>query len=355
MMSARNEQNLISPAAADALIAARDGDMALLYLYLCRTGSADLQAARLALMMPSSRMEEAVERLEMCGLLPPGAGTVSAGAAGSGPAFSEPTLPALPNPAAEHASASNAAPAAESWRPEEPAPVRKGPLHPSDDLPAYTTKDVADRTSDPGFSAILEEARRIVGRHLSSQDMIRLLGIYDHFDLPAEVVMELMHYVAEVFRDKYGTGRLPSVGAFEREARGWVRMNITDLDAAEAFMRSRRDSRDIEEQIKEVIEAKGRDFTDTERRYVNEWLENHYRPDVLAYAYDKTVTNTGGRKLAYMNRILLNWKDKGLHTLQEIQQAEKPPSRAPSRGSQGQHASKPTESPSAVRSIVDKI
>ena len=359
MMSAKPEQNLISADAADALIAARDGDMALLYLYLCRTGSSDMQSARLALMMPSPRMEEAVERLEMCGLLPLAKNPAAIDASA---VFPPAAAAALQSDSREEktpvfsAVSPSAIPAGSgnSLQKEE-APTNVNLLHPSDDLPAYTTKDVADRTSDPGFSAILEEARRIVGRHLSSQDMIRLLGIYDHFDLPAEVVMELMHYVAEVYRDRYGTGRLPSIGAFEREARGWVRMNITDLDAAEAFIRSRRDRHGLEEEIKEILQIKGRDFTDTERRYVNAWLEDHYQMDVLAYAYDKTATNTGKFSPAYMNRILLNWKDKGLHTLKEIQQAETPLSKAPSRTGPGSRVSKPTENPMNIRSLVDKI
>ena len=342
-MRAQSEQNLITPAAADALLAARDGDMALLYLYFCRTGSYDLKAAGLALMMPSQRLKEAAERLEMCGLLH--------GESSTGETVLPPAVQA-PDPASGK---SVSAAVQNTDAPLSNTAVPSGPSHPSGDLPSYTTKDVADRTADPGFSAIVDEARRIVGRNLSSQDLVRLLGIYDYFDLPAEVMMEMMHYVAEVYREKYGTGRLPSVGAFEREARGWVRMNITDLDAAEAFLRSRRDRRGTEEEIKEILQVKGRDFTDTERRYVDEWVENRYRMDVLAYAYDKTVTNTRRFSPAYMNRILLNWKEKGLLTRQEILQSEKSAYRASAAKGPAKLPTQPTGNPAEIRVVVDQI
>jgi DnaD/phage-associated family protein len=317
-----SEKNLISPRAADLIIGLRDGDAALLYLYLCRRGMEDRDHIAHELYLPKQRLSEAIERLEMLGLLPLTEQTpVSAERAASpAPAGEAPSLPERP------------------------------------DLPDYTAEDVRVRKeSDSAFSALISEAQLIMGRPLSTPDLIKLLGIYDHLDLPPEVVMELMNFVAELYRWKYGERRRPSARAFEAEARLWAERGITDFDSAERYIRAARERRSLEGDIKASMKIVDRDFTDTERRYVEQWLTWGFSPDAIALSYDKTVTNTGGRKLAYMNRILLNWKEKGLHTLQEIQQAEKPPSRAPSRGSQGQHASKPTESPSAVRSIVDKI
>ena len=80
----------------------------------------------------------------------------------------------------------------------------------------------------------------------------------------------------------------------------------------------------METPIKEALGISGRDFTDTERRYLRVWLDCGFGPDAIHLAYDKTVTNTRKFSAAYMNRILMNWHEKGLHTLSEIQEKDRP-------------------------------
>ena len=46
--------------------------------------------------------------------------------------------------------------------------------------------------------------------------------------------------------------------------------------------------------------------------------------DAIAIAFDRTVTQTNGLKWPYMNRIVQNWHEKGLHTPEEIESGDKP-------------------------------
>ena len=280
------EQNIISPQAADLLIRLHDGNMTLLYLYLCRTGCTDRTQAARDLNFTARQVSEAYERLEMHKLLP----------------------------------LSDADPQRETV--EKPVFVSSDPGN-IPETPEYTAGDVAGReNSDPAFAALLQEAKLIIGRLLSTQDMIKLLGIYDHIDLPAEVVMELMHYVADIYREKYGESRRPSVRAFEKEAYFWVERGITDFASAEQFIRTSREKRSLLGQIKEVMDIHEREFSATEEKTVRSWIDMGFDADVIAIAYDRTVTNTGKRSLPYMNKILQDWHSKGLHSRQEIQKKD---------------------------------
>ncbi|MCR5089402.1 MAG: DnaD domain protein [Oscillospiraceae bacterium] len=311
----KQENNcIVSPRAADILIARQDGDMALLYLYLCRTGCHDRERAGRELFLPRQRLNEAYERLEMCGLLPPAAQVSAA----------------------------------------EPVQTQISPAVPAgDELPAsYTAEDIKGRAEhDSAFSALIAEAALIIGRPLSTPDLIKLLGIYDHYDLPAEVIMELMNHVAEDYREKYGESRRPSAHAFEREARIWVERGITDFDAAEQFISRQRERRGIEAQVREAMGIPDRDFTDTEKRKVSKWLDWGFGPDAIALAYDKTVTNTHKISLAYMDRILTSWHEKGLHSLKEIQEKDRPASI--SSGRNGRITA--SVDPGKLQDIVDRI
>ena len=289
-----DRKNLISPRAADLIIGLRDGDAALLYLYLCRRGMGDRDQVSRDLYMPRQRLSEALERLEMLGLYP----------------LTEP-LPA------ENTSASSGS-ASEMSENAAPVPGLA-------ELPSYTAADVRSRKeSDSAFSALVNEAQLIMGRPLSTPDLIKLLGIYDHLDLPAEVMMELMNFVAELYRWKYGERRRPSARAFELEARSWIERGITDFESAEQYIKSARERRSQEGAIKAAMKIEDRDFTDTERRYVDQWLDWGFGADAIAVAYDKTVTNTRKFSPAYMNKILMSWNEKGIHTPDEIREKDRP-------------------------------
>ena len=310
-----DEKKLISPRAADLIIGLRDGDAALLYLYLCRRGMEDRDRIARELYLPKQRLSEAMERLEMLGLLP----------------LAE-SVPVSPESAVS---------------PEPPAKAPSLPGRP--DLPDYTAEEVRSRKeNDSAFSALISEAQLIMGRPLSTPDLIKLLGIYDHLDLPPEVVMELMNFVAELYRWKYGERRRPSARAFELEARVWAERGITDFDSAERYIRLARERRSQEGDIKASMKIVDRDFTDTERRYVEQWLNWGFSADAIALAYDKTVTNTRKFSPAYMNKILMSWNEKGLHSLAEIQEKDRS---VRSRSSSGSEP-RPAES---LGSLWDKV
>ena len=160
--------------------------------------------------------------------------------------------------------------------------------------------------------------------------------------------MELMNFVAELYRWKYGERRRPSARAFELEARVWVERGITDFESAERYIRLARERRSQEGDIKASMKIVDRDFTDSERRYVEQWLNWGFSPDAIALAYDKTVTNTRKFSPAYMNKILMSWNEKGLHSLAEIQEKDRS---ARSRSSSGSEP-RPAES---LGSLWDKV
>lgn len=295
-MNTSRTENIITPRAADLLISLRDGDAALLYLFFCRHGFHDRERARNELVMPEERFRYACERLEMKGLLP---------------------HPETPEAASEARIGNKECSSGNSSRQAPDSFVA--------DSPAYSTEDVSSRANvDEDFAAVLNEASLLLGRPLSSPDLIKMLGIYDHFGLPAEVMMELMHYVADDYRLRYQERRRPTVGAFEREARKWVEQNVQDFEAAERYIQKQRERRSLDGALKEALQIKDRDFTVTEQSLITQWLDWGFQPDAIAIAYDITVTRNRKFNPGYMNGILQNWHLHGLHTVQEIREKDRP-------------------------------
>ncbi|MGN1001298.1 MAG: DnaD domain protein [Oscillospiraceae bacterium] len=263
-----NEKILALKAAdADKLLACADGDCALLYLHILRTGAFSLTAACRDLKRPESQIALAADTLRRLGLLE---------------------------------------------KPE--APLR------SEELPEYTAGDIVSRVrSDAAFEGVVREAERALGKVLSSSDLKILFGIYDHLGLPAEVIYLLLNHVIESYQAQNGQGRMPTMRAVEKEAWFWSDREILTLDAAEEHIRREKEKKELVTQVKELLQIRGRALTAGEKKYIDSWLDMGFSPDALAIAYDRTVLGTGKLAWKYMDKIVRSWNEKKLYTPEAIE------------------------------------
>lgn len=257
--------------AADRLIAAHDGDVALLYLYIARTGALDAERAAGALCRTAREIDAAAEKLRRMGLLD--------------------SLPAPVSPQ----------------------------LVPEDTLPEYRAEDlIRFAAEDPKLEAIYREAEQVFGRKLSPSDMKMLAGLYKHLGLPAEVLFTLLHYCAERAAERR-PGSVPSPRSVEKEGYDWANREIMTLEQADDYIRFRREQRELTVQVKEVLNIRGRELSKTEREYVERWIAMGFSPEAVAIAYDRTLIKLGKLHWSYMDKIFQSWHAKKLHTPAEIE------------------------------------
>ena len=254
----------------DKLIAEKDAACALVYLALQRGGDAPLSPA--ALGMTEAALRDTLAKLERLGVI---------------------------------------------------APKRRAPLPPSDELPQYTAEDLVRRArEDLGFQCALHHAEQLYGRKLTTPETRTLLGMYDYLGFPADVLMELITYVFDDYRAQNGPGRTPTIRMIEREAYVWAQNEVLTPEQAEDYIRRRQQRAERAVQMLAALQIHGRAPTPTERKYLDAWLDMGFDEAAVAEGYDRTVVSTGGLKWPYLNKILLNWHQKGLHTLSEITQGD---------------------------------
>ena len=266
---------LIIPAEhAELLLALCDGDAALLYIWLLRTGET-LSETRAASQLGKSceAIRAAAEKLRSAGLL--------TGA-----------------------------------RQEKPLP-------PAQELPGYSAEEIARRSADDrAFQDLRREAENCLGQLLSRSETEKLLGIYSHLGLPTEVIMLLINHCAERARRRYGEGRLPTMYAIEKEAYRWCNREIMTLEQAEEYLAALERQEESMGALARILQLGGRNPTATERKYMEEWLAMGFPMEALELAYDRTVQGTGKLVWKYMDRILRSWQEKGLKTVREIEEKD---------------------------------
>ena len=280
------DQSLSLPVSdVDALLNAHNGDLALLYLYLRRRGRFDAEEAARELDLTRRQIDTAEEKLRRLGLVP------------------------------EEAA---------------PQPRKDKPLPPADEIPEYTAEELVRRSGeDARLLHVFSEAERVLGRKLSGADMRVLCGIYDRLALPADVLSELLHYCAENAAER--RQRL-STRAVEKEAYRWNDLEVLTLEQAEEHIRAQRARQDAIRRVLPVLGIHDRQPVATEKKYIGAWLDMGFDEDAIALAYDRTVTQIHKFNWNYMDKILLDWHGRRLHTREEIEAGIR---RAPRRAQPG--------------------
>lgn len=267
----------VSSPEADQIISAHDGDVALLWLYRLRHPDGDLEDAARALCRTLREMEAALEKLRRMGL------------------------------------------ARGEIKPVQPAKPQPQKLPPADELPEYTAKDLAVRSrEDPNFAVLVTEAQRALGRTLSSSDLKRLFGLYDNLALRPEIIMMLLNYCVSL-RPK---GDPPSMRLIEKEGYVWANREILTIEQVEEYIAGSQRRRERLAQMARLVGITDRAPGTTEAKFLSEWIDMGFDDEMIALAYDKTLTNTGGLKWGYMNGILKSWHEKGLHTPQDVREKD---------------------------------
>lgn len=303
----------MSGRAAELLLGCGCPEAALLYIYMLKTGGEIGQDAEKTLKISDDRIKHALSVLCRLGLCR------DAGLAGD-------KMPDAEKSGAESVPAANGRETAGKTAARRPESA--------DMTPEYSIADIRREISNGAqFSMLVNEVQRALGKIMSSDDLIKLFGIYDSIGMPPEVILQLVTYCIAENRRKYGDDRMPTMRYIEKAAYTWEREGVMSLERAEEYIRRAEIKRDKQAELARALSIRGRELTATEKRYIGEWIDMGFESDAVSEAYDRTVTKTGRLVWKYMDSILKNWHGRGAHTMEDIEKLD------PRAGKEKQRAS----------------
>ena len=249
----------------DSLIACRDGDSALLYLYLVRKGASfDEREALRALGMTRDRYDRAVHTLTSLHLV-------------SAP---EQAQAARPDPSA---------------RP-----------------PRYTAAELrARREGDHRFASVCQTAEIVFGRPLTEAQLRTLMNAYVHLGLPADVLIDLLTWL---HREKGTVSRRD----IDEQAHLWADMGIFTAQASAEFLARREAEKPLMNDMQRALDMAGRDPAPEEYRYLSGFIRQGFDAEAVGLAKTRMYDRLGTFSWKYLKGILDNWHQKDLHTAAEI-------------------------------------
>ena len=185
----------------------------------------------------------------------------------------------------------------------------KKPVIPQNERRMPTTK-IAKYLRNPEIAALLQEAQAYLGRTLSQNESERLLCIYEYDELPVEVILIIVAYSKK-------RAKRNLIGFIEKIAREWKEDEIdTSIKAEEHLavldMRERR-----YKLISELLDTDVSVFKFRDRLYIDQWFEQLGYDGVLV---EEAKLQSGNNSVAYLNKILRSWSEKGYRTVKDTRQ-----------------------------------
>ena len=120
-------------------------------------------------------------------------------------------------------------------------------------------------------------------------------------------------------KDNFLAGQELTVTVTLREYRELVASKATADQTVQA-------SREKLPRLMQLLGLGDRAPSPSEERYLLGWIDMGFGPEAVALAYDKTVLKCKELKWPYLNKILQNWHQKGLHTLAQVREGDRPAS-----------------------------
>ena len=186
----------------------------------------------------------------------------------------------------------------------------------------FSPEDVTAAMGKKEFSFLTGQAEHLFGEKLAVQDLQRLLYIHEGLGLPAEVILQMMQYFKNDVRRRYGPGRRLSSAKLEKMASEWKRKGIDTLEKAEAYIRRKEELADREGEFKRALGIYDRKLTDSERGYIESWIGMGFDGSTARLCYERTLDQIHTLNFKYMDRIFLSWHSKGLHTTEQIEKGD---------------------------------
>lgn len=178
--------------------------------------------------------------------------------------------------------------------------------------PKYTNAEVTQSMDrDVQLQMLMQAAEQVLGKMLTASAAESLYSMYDWLGLPVEVILKLLEYCV-------GIGK-KSMAYIEKVAVTWHKEGIVTLEAAQAYLALETQKRSFVFKSKQIFGIDSRNLTSKEESLVSKWQVMGVSEELLQFAFDYTVDNTGKLAFAYMDKVLCAWVDAGALTPKQAQ------------------------------------
>lgn len=187
-------------------------------------------------------------------------------------------------------------------------PTANAPIY---DKSVITLDQIKSFKQQEETSELVFIAEQYLGRPLSSENIRSIIFMTDVLQFSTDLIDHLIQYCVDRGKKDFRY--------IEKVAISWAQAGVSTPEEASAA------SSKYDKNVYTVMNALGRTNAPTrkEAAYIQKWLEEFgFTPDIILEACERCALATDKHRFEYTDGILQSWKENGLHTMQDIQDAD---------------------------------
>ena len=181
--------------------------------------------------------------------------------------------------------------------------------------PTYTGKQIMSYVdSNKDFRALCNECQRVLGKSFTAQDYTNVMQLKSYFKFSDEYILLLLEHCTEIEKTSWAYVRKTATALYDE--------GISSYSKLEAHFAARRNKRSLEYKIRKLLGIGEREFTKSEKNYIDKWIGLKTPYELLSKSYEITVDKCGGKfSYPYMAKILDNWHTNGIKTAEDVEKS----------------------------------
>ncbi|SFA93777.1 DnaD and phage-associated domain-containing protein [Acetitomaculum ruminis DSM 5522] len=177
---------------------------------------------------------------------------------------------------------------------------------------SYSRDELASLKKNENIEEALMIAQQYLGRLLNMKEVETICYFYDKLQFSTNLIDYLLEYCV--------TRKHTSLHYIKKVACNWAEKNIKNEDQAKEYVKK---FDKVYNTVKKAFGLNDRDFGDAELKLISKWqYEYHYNSDIIKEACDKTLLKATNPSFPYANKILTDWFEKGVKTLEDVKNCD---------------------------------
>ncbi|NMA07266.1 MAG: DnaD domain protein [Ruminococcaceae bacterium] len=173
-----------------------------------------------------------------------------------------------------------------------------------------SSERIAKIFRNPEVSALLQEVQSYLGRTLTQSESQRLLCIYEYDELPVEVILMAVAYSKE-------NAKRNLFGYIEKIASEWKEEGLITTDKVEDHLSTLAERKKNYINISKILSIEFDSLKYRDRQYIDRWYEEYGYDELFV---EEALSRSTNNSVAYINKILASWHQKGYATIKETRQ-----------------------------------
>lgn len=183
-------------------------------------------------------------------------------------------------------------------------------------IPTYN--QVVTRTDEsPELRLLFNELQVKLGKTIGYDVQAKFLYIYDHYDLPVEVILTIVQYAVN-------KKEMTSVAYITKVAKNWADDGINTMEKAEKKLESLENSDKLWHKFVSMIRENPPQFTEKRAALLDKWTTVYgFSLQMIYFAYEDMIESTNKINFNYMDKILENWHKENIKNNKELMNYKK--------------------------------